>query len=48
VQFIQHFHMGWDKPFILPTALAGQFFDTDQPSAVVKCFDPATSGRFGV
>jgi hypothetical protein len=33
VRFIQLFHRGWDQHTKLPTQLAGQCHDTDQPSA---------------
>jgi hypothetical protein len=35
VRFIQLFHMGWDQHFNLPKAIAGQCYDTDQPSAAL-------------
>jgi hypothetical protein len=35
VRFVQLFHMGWDQHFNLPKAIAGQSFDTDQPTAAL-------------
>lgn len=35
VRFVQLFHMGWDQHFNLPKAIAGQTFDTDQPTAAL-------------
>ena len=35
VRFIQLFHRGWDQHTKLPTQLAGQCRDTDQPSAAL-------------
>ena len=37
VRFVQLFHMGWDQHFNLPKAIAGQTYDSDQPtSALIK------------
>ncbi len=37
VRFVQLFHMGWDQHFNLPKAIAGQCYDTDQPTtALIK------------
>jgi hypothetical protein len=35
VRFIQLFHRGWDQHGKLPTQIAGQCYDTDQPSAAL-------------
>ena len=35
VRFIQLFHMGWDQHKGLPKQLAGQTYDTDQPTAAL-------------
>ena len=35
VRFVQLFHMGWDQHFNLPKAIAGQCYDTDQPTAAL-------------
>jgi len=35
VRFVQLFHMGWDQHFNLPKAIAGQTYDTDQPTAAL-------------
>lgn len=35
VRFIQLYHMGWDQHFNLPTQMAGQAKDVDQPSAAL-------------
>ena len=35
VRFIQLFHRGWDQHTKLPKQLAGQCYDTDQPSAAL-------------
>lgn len=37
VRFVQLFHMGWDQHFNLPKAIAGQCYDSDQPTtALIK------------
>ena len=35
VRFVQLFHMGWDQHFNLPKAIAGQVYDSDQPTAAL-------------
>ena len=35
VRFVQLFHMGWDQHKGLPKQLAGQTYDTDQPTAAL-------------
>lgn len=35
VRFVQLFHMGWDQHFNLPKAIAGQCYDSDQPTAAL-------------
>jgi Protein of unknown function (DUF1501) len=35
VRFVQLFHMGWDQHFDLPKAIAGQCYDSDQPTAAL-------------
>jgi len=35
VRFVQLFHMGWDQHFNLPKAIAGQTYDTDQPTSAL-------------
>jgi hypothetical protein len=35
VRFVQLFHMGWDQHFDLPKAIAGQVYDSDQPTAAL-------------
>jgi Protein of unknown function (DUF1501) len=37
VRFIQLFHRGWDQHNHLPSQIAGQCRDTDQPSAALVC-----------
>jgi len=35
VRFVQLFHMGWDQHTTLPKQIAGQCYDTDQPTAAL-------------
>ncbi len=35
VRFVQLFHMGWDQHKTLPKQIAGQCYDTDQPTAAL-------------